>query len=289
MSALRLLLVSWCALGASSCTILYLFTSDPEGLPCADVDAATRTGRCLDGYTCVFRADDAVCLKAGAKKAGDPCQDTDECDEELVCATAYAQCGDDGSDDVNCALVGEVEEGLACRPACDLADPAGCPTGERCFEVQGVEGVNGFCQTGACADDNECRTVNGDEGLCSGETGQGSTGFCFEDCDPFDCDGSACASCNGLDGAPDEGWSCFPVPDEVLSERLVCLPHGGLPAYSACGGPNDDICGFNTFCVTFSGQSYCAPYCRYPSGAPACSVGHACQQIGASELGFCTP
>lgn len=288
-AGLTVALVALFTLGASSCSLLWIFNNDPEGLPCADIDNQARTGRCLDGYTCVFRESDAVCLKAGAKQAGDPCLSTDECDEDLVCATAYAQCGDDGADDVNCGLVGEAEEGLACRPACDIADPTGCPTGERCFEIQGVEGLNGFCQTGACGEDADCRTVGGNEGLCSGETGQGKTGFCFEDCDPFSCATTSCTSCNGLDGAPDEGASCFPMPDEVLSERLVCLAHGGLPAFSQCGGPNDDICEFNTFCVSFQSQTYCAPFCRFPSGAPACPGGEACVQIGGGQLGFCAP
>lgn len=278
------------ALPSASCSLLWVFNNDPEGLPCADVDNETRTGRCLEGYACVFRENEAVCLKAGAKQAGEPCLSSEECDEDLVCATEYAQCGADGADDVNCSLVGEAAEGLACRPVCDIADPSACPNGERCFEIQGVEGQNGFCQAGACGEDADCRTVVGNEGLCSGETGQGKTGFCFEDCDPFSCAATSCGSCNGLDGAPDEGLSCFPMPDEVLSQRLVCLPHGGLPAFSPCGGPNDDICEFNTFCVNYQSSVYCAPFCNYPSGAPACPGGEACVQIGATgSLGFCAP
>jgi hypothetical protein len=158
--------------------------------------------------------------------------------------------------------------------------------------VSGIPGINGFCQEGTCATDSDCQGIAGSAGLCVNEIG-GRTGLCFELCDPFACDNATglCGSCNGLDGAPDEFFSCFPPPDEFLigvnASRLVCLPHGNLQPFDACGDPGSDICGFNTFCANTGTAVYCAPYCRFPNGAPACDQGTCTQITAGSDLGFC--
>jgi hypothetical protein len=293
--AARMIVVGVATAASSSCTLLWLFTSDPEGLPCDfSVDPL---GQCLEGYTCVVRDNESVCLRANALNAGDPCLKTDQCDEDLLCATQFAQCGAD-SDDLNCALVGEDAEAPTCRPICDITQPNTCPSDQRCYVVDGVEGVNGFCQQGVCATDTDCTAVAGVRGICANELG-GKTGLCLQECDPLACDrvSRTCPACTGTDGAADVEVTCGPVPDEFLSNpppgtlnpRTVCLPvAGALPAFSDCTAAPAD-CDFGTFCISVDGvPPYCAPWCDVGGGNPACDAPATCQAIlQGSDVGYC--
>jgi hypothetical protein len=82
-SCAALLLVT---LASSGCTLLYIFNSDPEGLPCdfstdidGDGEVTAADGRCLQDfegvdYTCI----EGVCRKARVLQAGEPCSSTDQ-------------------------------------------------------------------------------------------------------------------------------------------------------------------------------------------------------------------
>lgn len=278
------------AAGTSSCTLLWLLTNDPEGLPC---DFSTSdTGACLDGYTCVkLDTGDSVCLKAGKKKAGDACAKTAECGEQLVCASAYGSCLN-GADDPNCDLVDDAAKNLACRPVCDINTQNSCGADQRCFELTSVAGINGFCESGVCTTDSDCGSVPGG-GLCDGEAILGGqTGFCFEVCDPLACDPATrtCPDCTGLDAVVDEGTNCVPPrdPNEVLTAgRTICDIAGGLAAFAPCG-VGADTCTFGTACVNFNGAALCRPWCTFPTGAPACDATATCTQVTAGNtLGIC--
>ena len=273
------------SLSAPACTVIYAFNSDPGGLAC-------ESGQCLDGYTCV----DNICVNAGAKKAGDLCAKTAECESGLYCGSQYRQCvegdpaADNGAnDDVNCALTVDEDEDMRCRLICDPAETAPCPQGQRCWlPPPDTEGVTGFCQQGTCAADSECASQ---DALCSGAIGLGKLGTCSENCDPLECTAQTCSGCEGLDGVPDAPYTCAPPIFESVTLRTVCTDAGGIPPYGACGSINGDLCSPGTFCIesTTGGSPFCSPWCRFPSGAPACpNQSDVCTLVGGS-VGFCTP
>src|SRR5688500_12631695 len=73
---------------SSSCTLLWIFNNDPAGLPC-DFNSS-QDGACLEGYTCIEQAqNEFVCVAQGALGVGEPCVSSDQCDEDLTCATLY--------------------------------------------------------------------------------------------------------------------------------------------------------------------------------------------------------
>jgi hypothetical protein len=276
-------------LASSGCTLLWLFNNDPERLPCEFAPGAqpvAEAGACLEGYTCVKEGDEFVCLKAGAKVEGEACTETAECDEDLVCATFYGVACEEDPDDANCSLIDDEEKDLACRKACDVNDPQSCAANQLCFDVEGVQ----FCQTGVCKDDTQCQVVDGAEGFCVGEIVLGgTTGFCFERCDPLQCADGVCDDCDGVDGQPDPGVNCVPVLDDVqLSDRAMCELAGEVAAFGSCA--NGARCSIGSFCAnTGNDPLYCAPWCLVGGGAPACPNGaDKCVQI-AGDLGFCLP
>ena len=268
-----------------SCSLFWLLGSDPEGLPCALDDPP-----CLDGYVCV----EDQCLKAGAKKAGDLCTLTEECADNLFCASGYEECAGDGADDVNCAIAGPGAQDKKCRVICESHDA--CENNERCFVVSDVAGITGFCQDGTCASDSDCQAVAGSPGLCAGVVGPGRTGFCMESCDPLTCQNNECPGCDGLDNTPDVGVGCMPMPGETLSVRTVCDAAGQSEFGAACGGVNDDLCAPGYFCFAPTvGNPYCSKWCGYSQiifegDNPACATGVECTPVGVeetAELGFC--
>lgn len=287
LAAVPLAAALGCFTLAPGCTLLWLFQNDPEGLPCEL--AADGTGRCLEGYTCVPRGADElpVCLKAGAKKKGEPCATSAECDEDLTCATGYTSCVDN-PDDPNCSTIADAEKQRACRPVCDINDPAGCGPDELCFEAEVEGAVVAFCQQGVCGSDTDCQVIDGAEGFCVGEAVLGGrTGFCFEACDPLACSGGVCPDCTGVDGQADADTNCVNVIDETLSARTMCDTVGTVPAFAACN-PFGEPCEFGSFCNAFVGgrAPFCSPWCRFPDAAPACDAPALCTQV-AGELGFC--
>lgn len=281
-----LAVVAGATASASGCTLLWAFQNDPEGLPC-ELDENGK-GRCLDGYACVPRGEGElpVCLKAGAKKKGEPCTSSDECDEDLTCATGYSVCNA-SSDDPNCSIIADEEQALACRPICDINAANDCGADELCFQGDGVA----FCQKGVCATDGDCQTIDGVEGFCVGETVLGGrTGFCFEACDPLACAGGVCPDCTGVDGQVDPDASCLNVIDDgFLSSRTMCDTPGGIAAFEPCD-PFGEPCEFGSFCNAFvaGAAPFCSPWCRFPDAAPACDPPAVCTQVEAGrELGFC--
>jgi hypothetical protein len=271
---------------ASGCTLLWIFQNDPDGLPC-EVDE-DGNGRCLEGYTCVPRGEDAlpVCLRAGAKKLGEPCTIADECDRDLTCGTGYAVCATD-PDDPNCSLVADAEKQLACRPICDVNSAETCGINQLCFQGE----TTGFCQVGICGTDSDCQTIRGAEGFCVGEARLGGkTGFCFEGCNPLACAGGICPDCTGVDGQPDPDTNCVNVIDDgFLSARTMCDTNGTVPAFAPCD-PFGEPCVHGSFCNAFvSGRApFCSPWCRFPNAAPACNSPAVCRRVEQErDLGFC--
>ena len=266
--------------GTSSCSLLWLFNSDPAGLPCDF--AASTSGACLDGYVCVAQeGGEFVCVVQGNLRKGDACVETDECDEGLVCGTAYVGCLVDGDDPI-CSMIPDGEKQLACRDGCDIGNPTTCPENERCFDFE-----PDFCQLGVCASDSDCEPVAGANALCAGEQlNEGSSGLCFSFCDPLTCDNGVCDDCTGVDGQVDGDKGCVPVFDETVSTRNVCGTLGSAGFFADCGGGEGCVAG--SFCLTVDGvSSVCAPWCRFNSQAnPQCPANSACSGVG-GDLGVC--
>lgn len=272
--------------GAPGCSLLWLFQSNPEGLPC-ELDES-GVGSCLDGYACVARGEDElpVCLKSAALRQDEECEATEQCQDGLVCASAFAFCTG-VHDDPNCSLIDDDEKVLRCRPVCTPGDHSRCGDNGRCF--QGALG--GFCQRGVCAADSDCQ-AGGDNRFCVDERITGNSGLCFETCDPLRCSGDSCADCTGLDGVPDLGQVCVPVIDEfTLSTRTMCDAAGTLPPLAACDRFGVDRCGPQSFCNDYIQgiEPYCAQWCRFPTGAPACDGNARCDSPFGGDLGICVP
>lgn len=272
-------------LGASSCSLLWLFQSDPEGLPC-ELDA-NGLGACLDGYACVSRGDDQlpVCLKAAALREGEPCEVSAECMDGLTCASAYADCKG-GSDDPNCSLVDNAEKELRCRTICLLGDPSKCGPDARCFQGE----PDDFCQRGVCASDSDCQARN-DPATCVDEgRNPGRSGVCFEACDPLSCRQGTCPDCTGLDGIPDANRNCIPAIDvPALTQVTMCDAAGTTPVLAPCD-PLGEPCEAGAFCNDFlpTFAPYCAQWCLYPTGAPACDGDARCEPAF-DTVGVCVP
>lgn len=269
---------------SSSCTLLWIFNNDPAGLPCDFT--SSQDGACLEGYTCVQQAqNEFVCVAQGALGVGEACISSDQCDEDLTCATLYGElCAGDGADDPICSLVPDVEKELACRQICDIGNASTCPNDTLC-----VDSEPDFCQAGVCATDTDCELVAGSGALCSGESlNEGKSGLCFEACNPLACDAATglCSDCTGVDGAAD-GKTCVPVPDEALSTRNVCDFPGALPAFADCSSGQGCVAG--SFCGQLDVAVFrCTPWCNFNGGAPACPVDSACTQVQVgADLGVC--
>ncbi len=288
-------LLAVCA-STASCTFLYLFNSDPEGLPCDFTNS--DQGACLDGYVCVnVESGDPdnpdinpVCLKAGAKKKGEACARNEECDSDLTCNTRFAACTG-GGDDFNCDLVSDADKNLACRTVCDPQNPtATCNADEACVDLG--DGAP-FCQSGTCTSDSDCNVHNG-SGFCIGEGNPPSKiGFCFEACNPLACSGGQCPDCKGVDGVVDASANCVPLLDEGLttSNRTMCDIIGTTADFSACD-PLGEPCQGGAFCNNLiSTGPVCTPWCFFDGsdqgGSPGCSAPALCNNIDGSTIGFC--
>jgi len=284
--ATSLLLSGLSAVLLSGCSLLWLFNNDPEGLPC-DFANDPDNGACLDGYTCVEReaTDTApvtfVCLKAGLKKVDESCFRKEECEVGLECATGFDSCNTN-DDDINCGLVPVDKLKKVCRTACDINAAAECPPDQLCFANDDGQ----FCDVGTCQTDTDCAQLGG---FCVGEALLGGkTGFCFQACDPLDCQAGECAQCIGLDGVPDADSNCIPIIDEAgPNGRNMCDVAGNIGAYGDCGNNTADRCTFGTFCISLDGvTAFCSPWARFPTGEPACPLGEDPIQV-AGNLGFC--
>lgn len=267
---------------ASSCSLLWIFNSDPAGLPCDFT--SSQTGVCLDGYVCIEQtANEFICVVQGNLLKGERCVQSDQCDEGLVCATAYSSCLADG-DDAICSMIPDEEKELACRDGCDISNPTTCAENERCFD-----GDPDFCQLGVCGTDGDCEPATGTNAICAGETlNEGTSGLCFQFCDPLGCDDGVCPDCTGVDGAVDLDQACVPVFDEITGNRNVCATVGDLPFFADCGSGLGCVSG--SFCGTVDNvTSECLPWCRFgQQGAPQCppAPDSTCTSLG-GELGFC--
>lgn len=273
------------ALPFSSCTLLYCFNNDPAGLPCDFT--ASQEGACLEGYTCVEQANNEfICLVQGALNVNEPCASSDQCGEDLTCATLYGElCAGDGADDPICSLVDNDEKELACRVVCDITDPRACPEDTLC-----VDGEPDFCQAGTCATDSDCELIAGSGAICQGEgLNEGRSGLCFEACNPLACDPltGVCPDCAGVDGNVDPEKTCVPVLDEPVSNRNICDFAGVLPAFADCTTGQGCVAG--TFCGALAVDVVvCVPWCNAAGGAPECPIGSACSSR-AGDLGICLP
>lgn len=270
----------------SSCSLLWVFNSDPAGLPCDFT--ASQTGACLDGYVCIEQADNEfICVVQGNLQKGEPCADSEQCDEGLTCGSFYADCLIEG-DDANCSMIPDSEKALACRIVCDKENPTTCPDNELCVDAE-----PDFCQLGVCASDSDCELVAGANALCSGEAlNEGTSGLCFQFCDPLACDNDVCGDCTGVDGQVDANKACVPVFDEVVSTRTVCATVGTGAFFSDCGEGGGCVPG--SFCGTLDGvTSSCLPWCRAGSNnSPQCPISPPsdCREvIQGGELGICFP
>lgn len=287
VAACAIVSVAFVAVTSSSCTLLWIFNNDPAGLPCDFT--SSQGGACLEGYVCIEQAqDEFVCVAQGALDVDEACAASDQCGEDLTCATFYGQaCADGGDDDANCSLVepADIEKNLACHTICEIGNPSTCPNDTLC-----VDGEPDFCARGVCTTDSDCELVAGEGALCSGEgLNEGKSGLCFEACNPLACDATTglCNDCTGVDGAAD-GKTCVPVADEVgVSLRNVCAFPGTLEPFADCTSGAGCVAG--TFCGQLAvGVFRCTPWCNAAGGAPACPVGSVCQSVLGSNLGVCT-
>lgn len=282
----RLLLLVMVA-STSSCSLLWLFNSDPAGLPCDFT--SSQSGACLDGYVCVEQpGSEFICVVQGNLQKDQPCVESEQCDEGLTCGSAYTDCLVDG-DDANCSMIPDAEKRLACRQACDIGNPTTCPDNERCFDFE-----PDFCQLGVCSSDTDCELVAGSNALCAGEQlNEGSSGLCFQFCNPLDCDNDVCGDCTGVDGQVDADQACVPVFDELVSTRNVCGTIGTSGFFEDCGAGQGCVPG--SFCGTVDGvTSICVPWCRFnAAGSPQCPPGPPDSECGevvtGSGLGICLP
>lgn len=274
---------AFCAIGAlstSSCTLLWVFQNDPEGLPCDE------NGLCLDGYTCVKRTGGElpVCLRDGARKRGEPCFVSDQCEEGLACGSGFLPCLE-SPDDPNCSLVDPKEIELACRPRCDINTPTTCATDERCVD----QGEFAICQVGSCASDSDCQAVAGAAGFCEGEAiVGGKTGLCFEACDPLRCDpnSKSCPDCTGTDGEIDPALACQPLLDTGPGViQTVCKFPGTVREFATCA-PFGEPCVAGSFCNAQFDPPVCTPWCN--RSASLCDSPQTCLPLSqSSDLGFC--
>ena len=272
-------------ISTSSCSLLWLFNSDPAGLPCDFTSSQNgESGVCLDGYVCVEQAEsEFICLVQGNLQKGEPCVQSEQCDESLTCATAYADCLVDGDDPI-CSMIPDAEKQLACRETCDIGNPTTCADNERCFDFE-----PDFCQLGVCSADSDCELVAGSNALCAGEQlNEGTSGLCFQFCDPLVCDDDVCSDCTGVNGQVNTDESCVPVFDEVVSTRNVCGTIGTQEFFADCGGGEGCVAG--SFCGTVDGvTSICVPWCRFNSkNSPQCPSDSQCGGVG-GDLGICLP
>lgn len=258
----------------AGCSIIFATSSSEENLLCGPDNGQPR---CLEGYACVADAEGAErCLLAGFKGVGEPCLADAECDNDGVCADAYAELCPNGSTDINCGRVDENIEGLRCRAPCDAATGFSCSADDdRCFFF---DGLDPFCQAGTCASDSECEDL-AVPALCVGE-GSGRSGFCVPFCDPLGCfDNSDCPCA--------EGDACaLPADELVVSTRNVCSAAGVIEPGFGCDVLNPCVEGSS--CVFRNdGTGVCVQWCRVGGGAPTCNAG-VCQGVQqGSALGIC--
>ena len=268
---------------SSSCSVLYLFNSSEENLPCGPADV-NGTPRCLDGFVCIEATDGIErCVKAGFKEEGDSCIDSGECKDGGVCADVYSErCDGDvvlPEHELDCALRDQGDKGLRCRKPCN--DQLLCGADQRCFDV---EGLPPFCEQGTCTTDNDC-VAGINQGICIQEAlNGGRSGLCRKVCDPIDCFDNNAAGCTC---AADE--NCATPPDEsggFATTRAVCLPAGVIGPNLTCDEAN--FCAAGSTCVLSAGAVQCKQWCRSAGqGAPQCDTGSCADVAGNSGTGIC--
>lgn len=237
-------------------------------------------GSCEDGYECKNVNSQDVCVRKGAPSAGDVCTG--------VCATGAICVRDGGTDQAPIAH---------CYVSCTPPSTAGCPTDNRCVELDGGGGICwpagtqqagelcGTAQTGDCA-----------TGLvCLGDDPNNNTiAHCYRECDetrPSSCgtgflcydigsNTGVCLQAAGpnqaceppaADYTCESGWECTPPPDG--GDTYVCN--------RACTINQPTSCGEGETCITYvNAQNEPVAAACYPEGnkleGEICVTGYDC-------------
>jgi hypothetical protein len=270
-------------MSTTACTLLWGFNSGEEGLSCGLPNG--NEPRCLPGFFC---GEGDICRKGGIVIKNDPCNDTEECADNRFCGDALSPICATTPDDVNCGLYDNVDGsnafGLRCRDTCDPAQlNPGCGENERCFGVDGIDGVPGVCHPGTCNANSSCGNID----LCLDLQGEGLTGLCFEACDPTTClSGPPCVGCEGQDGQPDAARTCAVPVGFDLAFPPVCFAAGTLGPGENCSGDAFQ-CRVGTTCVAAGdGSAVCRAFCRDEGD---CNINTPICTLGTDTLGICVP
>lgn len=240
----------------------------PDGAPCDDGDACTRTDTC----------------QAGVCEGTDPvlCTALDECHVAGTCNPSTGQCSNpNAADGTPCSDANACTSGDACHAGvCGGGSSPVCSTDNPCLEA--YCDPSGGCQTGpkargtACGDGDACTT--GD--ACDG------AGTCVPGA-PIGC--GMCLRCNATNG------SCEPDPGQVGES---CSPPGqpdrcfggfACTASGVCQGVNPVVCAASDQCHVAGVGDPGTGLCSNPKKADgsACNDGNACTRTDTCRAGVC--
>jgi hypothetical protein len=264
---------------STGCLLFYALNADPDGLPCG----GELNNACREGYFCL----EGICSKVAEGEIGAACAEDAQCKDGLTCQDIFNEenCPA-GAESINCQRAAALDlSGKRCRKICDPNTvPPDCQLGQRCYAAAGDENITGWCQDGTCGLDSDCgvnNTAGGIPNICVFISNKESSGLCNFGCDPLQCNPQG-----GCVGCPTGEGGCEPI--EGL-ERLGCIQPGNVPHSGACDN-NGLYCQAGSWCniPPGSAQGYCARYCNFPSGAPACNAPETCNQmIPGTTIGFC--
>ena len=247
----------------------------PDGTPCDDGNACTRTDTCTSGVC--TGSQPILC------RAKDQCHEAGVCDPETgLCSNRSKPAKPDGTacDDGNACT-----EADACLAGvCTGTNPVECPPSDQCHEAGVCDPAIGLCSNplkadgATCDDGNACTRADAcREGTCTGSNPVACTAAdqCHDagGCDPVT---GLCSNPSKPTGTPcDDGNAC------TRSDTCTAGTCTGTDAI-VCTAP--DPCHEAGVCDPTNGRCFNPPKA---DGTP-CDDGNACTQTDACLAGACT-